>query len=273
MRKRLTCVVIVAGGFAAVPAESRATQIAYEGFDYATPGGLFGKNGGSGFGSNAWAQINTDGEPALAAGSLPYSDGTNSIETSGNKLGQALNTRASRNLDAVEAVANRTIWVSFRANYTGGSTFPTNHAGFSLFSGANATGSEFFLGKPGSATHWGVDTSSATAAQASGTPSASQLDAFLLTKITYGASSATVQMWIDPVLDESSLGAAPINSTQTNFTIASIRVSTGSNASNFQFDEFRMADTFAEVVPEPGAASLGAVAAAGLLASRRRRAS
>lgn len=250
-------------------ADLRGTQIAYEGFNYTTPGGLVGKNGGSGFGANAWASVSGQTDPALAAASLDYTSGANSIATEGNKVAPANTSRATRNFDAAEPVANRTLWVSFRINYTGALPLPTNHAGVSLFSAANGGGSELFLGKPGSATNWGVDTSTQTAVQASGAITAATVDAFLLTRITYGASTATVDMWVNPALVESSLGTAPIQSTETNFDLVSMRVSTGTNASNFQFDEIRIADTFAEVVPEPTAAAM-LVGAAVLLAGRRR---
>jgi hypothetical protein len=232
---------------------------------------LNGNNGGAGFGSNPWSAVAGLTDPALASGSLTYTSGSRSIDTEGNRVAPALNSRSTRNLDAPEVVANRTLWIGFRMNFTGSGAFPTNHAGFSLFSTSNGGGSELFMGKPGSATNWGVDTSTQSAVQAPGSVSAADKNAFLLTRITYGATTANVDMWVNPPLDDSQLGAPQVSSTDAAFNIVSMRVSTGANASGFEFDEFRMADTFNEVVPEPAGLGLaGAIAAAGLL--RRRRA-
>jgi hypothetical protein len=78
-------------------------------------------------------------------------------------------------------------------------------------------------------------------------------------------------MWVNPPLDETLLGAPDATQMQPHFNINSVRLSTGTNSVGYQFDEFRMGDTFADVVPEP-AASGAALVAAGLLALRRRRA-
>ena len=247
-----------------------AVGVASDSFDYPAPGGLVGKSGGTGFGGS-WAAVSGQADPALAAGSLDYSDGSRSLQTSGNKVAPANTSRATRNLDAAEVVAGRVIWIGFRENFTGAGAMPTNHAGFSIFGAADGGTPELFMGKPGSATNWGVDTSDQNAAQATGAVSEADKNAFLLTKLDYTVSPAAVSMWVNPPLDESMLGTPDVTSTQGHFNIVSVRVSTGANSVGYEFDEFRMGDTFADVVPEP-AASGAALAAAGLLALRRRRA-
>jgi hypothetical protein len=261
-------------GAAAVLTAASATQaavIAYEGLDYEVPGALGGKSGGEGFGANAWTVLT--GDPTLGAGSLEYSDGTRDLVTEGNKLDMNVNQRAARNLDAAELVAGRTLWVSLRVAHTTAAAFPTNHAGFSLFSGASGTGNELFIGKPASATNWGVFSSLGNVTStASGT---ADKDAFLLARLTYGATTYDLDLWINPSLaGESSLGSpsAQLNDV-TSFNVTSVRISTGGNSSNYEFDEFRIGDTFADVapVPEPAAAGLVSVVAAAVLGHRGRR--
>jgi hypothetical protein len=256
---------------AAPPLTARGDLIMSDSFEYPT-GGLNGKNGGIGFGGNPWTAVAGQADPTITAGSMTYTDGTRAYDSAGNKLAPANTSRSTRNLDAAEPVANRTIWVAFRATFSGAGGFGTNHAGFSLFSAANGAGSEFFIGKPGSATNWGVDTSSAAAAQASGAVTAADKDALLVTKIVYGASTAAVSFWVNPagITSEPALGPADATSTETNFNIVSIRVSTGADATGFQFDEFRVGDTLADVVPEPGCAA-GVIGVVALTAGRRSR--
>ena len=140
MKRQSVWVTCVAAGVLAGAPSARAEGIASDSFDYPAPGALNGKAGGSGFGSNVWTQVGSQPDPAIGSGSLQYTRGGRSIEASGNKVAPAAGGRSSRNLDAVEPVSGRVVWVGFRMNFTGTGAMPTNHAGISIFSGANATG-------------------------------------------------------------------------------------------------------------------------------------
>ena len=260
-----------AAGVLAGASGAPADGIASDSFDYPAPGGLVGKAGGSGFGSNAWAAVTGQSDPALVPGSLEYSDGGSSVQTAGNRVAPVNTSRATRNLDAVEEVAGRIVWLGFRERFTGAGGMPTNHAGISLFSGPNATGTELFFGKPGSATNWGMDTSTENFAQIAGAVTDADKDAFIIARINYNANPASVSMWVNPPLNESLLGPAEVSGTQQHFNIASVRLSTGANSVGYEFDEFRMGTTFADVIPEPATSGV-ALLAGGLLALRRRRA-
>jgi hypothetical protein len=219
--------------------------IASDGFNYTVPGGLVGKNGGSGFGSNAWATAGVT-DPALASGSLAYSDGTNSIITSGNKVQPVGNSRATRNFANPITTASSTKWLSFRIKRAPG-TFPSNHAGFSLYSGTAGSGTEIFFGKPASGTNWGIFHSGTNqTAIATGTV---QYDAFLVVKMVFTSSTVTIQMWVNPILIEGSLGTPQAQLTNLAHTtsVASLRLSTGTNSTGYEFDEFRMGGSFADV--------------------------
>jgi hypothetical protein len=280
MLKGLCAASILTAGVLATASSAHATLIAYDGFDYT--GNLNGKNSATdvGFGANAWTIVSGQADPVIGTGSLEFTDTNgNELDTEGNKVAPANTSRSTRNFDSTIAAANTTMWISFRINHTGASNtaLPTNHAGFSLFSAANGTGNELFLGKPGSATNWGMDTSSAAAAQRTGAVTVTgDRDALLLYKLVYTGTSAAISMWVNPddLTNESTLGTADATSTETGISnFVSMRVSTGGNATGFQFDEFRIADNFAQVVPVPEPTMLGlGVIGAGMLLHRRRRA-
>src|SRR5687768_11225604 len=148
MKRQWVCVTcLAAAGVLAGARGARAVEVASDSFAYPSPGGLNGNAGGSGFGANVWAQVGAQPDPAIGSGSLQYSNGGRSIEASGNMVTPAAGGRSSRNLDAVEPVTGRVVWAGFRMNFTGTGAMPTNHAGISIFSGPNATGTEFFMGK------------------------------------------------------------------------------------------------------------------------------
>ena len=227
-----------------------ATPVASDSFDYAVPGGLNGQVGGSGFGSNAWTFVSGQASPALAAGSMEYTSGTSSLVTAGNKLQPASTSRSTRNFPSVLSTTNQTYWVSFRIHHTGTGSLPSNHAGFSLFSGANGSGTEIFMGKGGNATNWGMWHSGGSSAQKSGAVSSADRDAFLVYKLEFTSGQVTISMWVNPALGAAPSGTPDASVTESHSTtIASLRFSTGSNASGYQFDEFRMGTTFADVSP------------------------
>jgi hypothetical protein len=227
-----------------------STLIAADGFNYAVPGSLNGQTGGTGFGTNAWAPVSTFASPALASGSMAYSDGSRSLSTGGNKLQPANSSRSSRNFASTITTAGTTKWVAFRLNHTGTGEFPTNHAGFGLWSGLNGTGTEIFLGKPGSSTNYGIFHSGTTVQRTGSVTTTGGRDALLVYRLVFSGSSVTISMWVNPPLSEGSLGTPHATLSKAHTTnIASMLVSTGTNASGFQLDEFRTGASFADVAP------------------------
>jgi endonuclease/exonuclease/phosphatase family metal-dependent hydrolase len=227
------------------------TLIAYDGFNYTVPGNLNGNNGGSGF-ANAWTAINTN--PALASGSMTHTVGAQMLGTTGNKLQPALNSRSSPNFTSTIMTANTTKWVSFRMNHTGTGAFPTNHAGFGLYSATGGTGTEIFLGKPGGSDNYGFFHSGTTWDLSQPVTTTGNRDALLVYKLVFTASNVTISMWVNPpsLASGAAMGSATLSASKAHATnIASMNVSTGANALNFQLDEFRMGNSFADVVPAP----------------------
>jgi len=233
-----------------VPAMSRAASVASEGFNYPTPGGINGKTGGTGFGANAWTFVTGMADPATGSGSMTYTDSSgNALQTVGNKLQPAANSRSTRNFSSAITTASQTYWVSFRINQTDTTALPTNHAGLSLFAGLDGSSTEIFLGKPSTATNYGID-HSGTMVQKAGSVTTADRNALLVYKLVFTATDVTISMWVNPVLNSGALGAAAVTLTKSHTTnIASLRVSTGANSVNYQFDEFRMGTTFDDVAP------------------------
>jgi len=212
-------------------------------------GTLGGQNGGWGFGTNGWVTSSGFSSPVIATGSLSYTDGTRSITTRGNMLQPAVTNQAYRNFPSTITTAGQTIWVSFRANNTGTGTLPTNHAGFQLCDAVNGGATNYiFLGKPGfSATNWGVD-HNGTVVQKAGAVTTADRNAFLLYKLVFTGTQLTVSMWINPPLTEVQLPAPAISQSFAHTTnIASMYFGTGTNAANYQFDEYRMSPVFTDV--------------------------
>jgi hypothetical protein len=224
-----------------------AGPVATESFAYT--GSLNDQNGGSGF-FNAWTAVSGLASPALTSGSMTYTDGTKSLATAGNKLQPTSASRSIRNFATQTATTSATYWVAFRANQTDAGAVPSNHAGFSLFSGADAGGTEIFLGKPGAATNWGIDHSGTMVQRPGGVETTGGRDALLVYKLVFSSGSVTISMWVNPILNESSLGTPHATLTKAHSTsIASLRFSTGTNSVNYQFDEFRFGSTFGSVTP------------------------
>jgi hypothetical protein len=212
-------------------------------------GGLGTTNGGFGFGNNSWVTASGFNSPAIATGSMTYTDGTRSIITKGDKLQPAANSRAYRNFASTITTAGKTLWVSFRANNTGTGTLPTNHAGFQLCDATNGGGTNYiFLGKPGfSATNWGFDHAGSWS-QKSGAVATADRDALLLYKLVFTGTQVTISMWVDPPLTEVQLPAPVLSQTFAHTAnIASVWAGVGGNSTNYQFDEFRMSPVFTDV--------------------------
>jgi hypothetical protein len=194
-----------------------ATQLAYDGFNYAVPGSLNGQSGGSGFGG-AWAAVSGQASPALASGSLTYTSGSNALITEGNKVAPSATARSVRNFSSTIATANTTLWLGYRINQTDTGTLPSNHAGFSLFTGVNATGTEILFGHGTSWTNWGTLISTGGSAVKSGSVTAADRNGFLLYKCVFTASTVTISMWVNPSFTEASLGTAHATLPATAFT-------------------------------------------------------
>jgi hypothetical protein len=225
------------------------TLHAYDGFAYPAPGGLNTQNGGSGF-NGAWTAWAGLANPALASGSLTYSSGS-TLVTAGNKVAPAAASRSTRNFSIPLATANSTLWLSYRINQTGTGALPTNHAGFSLFTGNNGTGTEILFGAGSNWTNWGMLISTGGSATKAGSVTAADRNGLLLYKCVFTASTVTISMWVNPGFVEGSLGAAHATLPASSFTgtLASLRLSTGTNSVNYQFDEFRIGNSFASVMP------------------------
>jgi len=285
-----TSLTLILAGVAAIASTSslNAQLIAYEEFDYTVGNTLGGDNldGGSGWGtagtniSSAWAINSGREDGTVISGSLSYSDGTNSLITSGNAVtGSPTSANAvdvQRNLDS--NVTSGDFW--FSALMRTDNTATVNTLIFSDDQGS---------GDPGLVLTLGSDISIGAAGQAS-SPGATPL-ATASANTTYfvvgnyrkvaGPDNDVFELWVNPDLG----GAAPTNAAGNATAVITAneivdgvnplnnvrwRV-TGDASGNADLDEIRVGSTFGDVapVPEP-AAFAGLFGLVGLLIARRR---
>jgi len=256
----------VAAGVAIVgAAEARAALTVYDSFSYG-PGPVAGQNGGfTGFAGGYTGAGNVT-EPGLTYPGV-YSTG-NKFTTAGSN-GGAFRTL----LDPIDPNNGGTIFVGFLISLA--QVEPADYGGISFFSGGTST-EELFLGRP-SLQNYGYRAPGAIGNDdIGGGPAPSTATTLLVYRLTFTAAGDRIDAYYNPD-PRAPLPATPGNTSDipdSAFPAAftSIRLQSGTQARSFNFDEFRIGTTFADVVPEPSAAGLLAAAAAAGLRRRRRRA-
>ena len=245
-----------------------------EGFVYST--GALGGDGppaGAPAGQTAWTTVN--GNTQVTAGSLTYPG----ITSTGNKAtvaGVSGNNGdiSTDNLSATVGGGSGTEWVGFLVNEASGGSTP---GGFGVLSLSENGGIGTAFGALFNRNVYGIDNDTADVEQASTGIGVSGTTYLFVAELNY--STGMTYLFVDPSLNGTpGTGSANASLAMTSAFKASgfdeIVVAAGFNTATFNLDQIKVGTTFADVVPEPSAESLVAVAFTGLagwLGFRRRR--
>ncbi len=278
--------------------QASAALTVFEGFNYAD-GNLNTLNGGVGF-KNAWGAAV---DPVGATGTGIQAVEAGRLRLAGNAAGGA---QIFRDLTSEYGTNGTTVWVGLKMIRTGtkdpvggapngaltstGASFvrPLNFALFDVTS-TTAQSERLSFGE-GTRTAGDTDTfgllvsGSATNAATVWSTAPVNADNLAVIRIDFGAGDVdTAWLWINPSLASEPLIGTAGATTTGNFTFDRVRPFAGNpnnqtingvvtavqGAEGF-IDNFAVGTTFADVVPEPGAASMSLLALAGLMARRRR---
>ena len=250
--------------------QANAGLIAYEGFDYTGGASLNLQNGGSGF-SSAWTN-DSSAVVNVSAPGFTY-DGLPTVGNSVLVTGTTVTANSYRYLSSTLGTDSTTVWMSLIGQRVNNGS--ARYFNFALFNGGTEG---LAVGEPSNRPEdlWSLRVN-ATGAMSNSTASIYS-QAFLLVRIDFGASNSdTVWMWANPDLSlgEPAVGTAEAYLTGQNLTFNRLRLSAGNYNSGTNpeaigyFDEFRLGDTYLDVIPEPATGLLAAVGLA-FLAVRRR---
>lgn len=243
-----------------------------DGFAYAA--GALGGDGppaGAPAGQTAWTTVN--GSTQVTAGSLTYPGG---IPTTGNK---ATVTGVSGNNGDISTDTFSTVgggsgteWVGFLINEGSGGSTP---GGFGVLSLSENGGIGTAFGALFNRNVYGIDNDTADVEQASTGIGVSGATHLFVAELNY--STGMTYLFVDPS-GTPNIASANASLAMTPAFKASgfdeVVLAAGFNTASFNIDTIKVGSTFADVVPEPSAASLLAVAVTGSAAwggLRRRR--
>ncbi len=243
--------------------ETRASVIAYEGFQYSSAATVPDANadgkpdlstqaGGIGF-STAWSEASGSNDlDYIQVGSL----GFGSLLVSGNSARAVqptdVTSELQRNFTLVSGAAGSELWISYlvRRDVGTAATAPaftltlgsSTGVGDSIVIGDISTRATLVLAHPGDSVNVGD----------SGLSPVTGTTYFLVTRISFFAGLDTAQLFVNP-----SPGAAAPSiaaATQSNYNLVNLdqlRISANSTSRQWSYDEFRVGTTFADVAPVP----------------------
>ena len=294
----------IAIGLLLTASTASANLLAYEGFDYAAgTGNLVGLDGGTGWGG-AWntrpnvvgggSSISNQGD--ILAGSLSYSDGVNSLLTTGGHsymYGTSVGSfEPARALASTAGGADGTsLFVSFLINRVGAAQNPATTSPPNEYPrGANVRwwtdgGERGNIGNNSNATTDTVKLTSKDSALIDSGVQFSNTVNFVVGRIDFDTTNGNMlYLWVNPSLSVEDLGSALSTAyvDGANITHGGIDAispflgndSSGRPPSEILFDELRIGTTYAAVTPVPEPATIAAIL--GLIAGtfvfiRRRR--
>jgi hypothetical protein len=284
MNRRI--VVFVAGlglALATNHASAQSVSSIYEGFNYATGQTLDGNgglNGGTGGGGNAWGEygISANSSYQITSGSL--SDPTSTLVTSGNQVsttspGAGFDGRYFGYLPGQGTSGSNLFYsILIQANNLGtqGQTATAGDGGFGLqlFGGGGQNG--VFVGVSGNNPNWALGEGTITSA--SSIAAVSNVTAFLVVEIEYGASTDTELLYVNPTPGAAQPGTPSASMTYNIGNQNGLGLNTF-NGAMASYDEIRGGTTYASVtpaaVPEPSTFALVGLCALAPLLIRRRK--
>lgn len=254
----LTLLLAITFGLAATMTLKGALLV-YEGFDYPV-GDLSSTSGGVGFGTNIWS-ASTVGD-TVVSGSLTYTDSLgNSLSNSGNRAyltGSGGSSSPARVIAAARGVDGATTWISFLGVRHGADTIRvanlqirTNTSERLAFGKAttNVTTSTWSLYHSGAAANSVFSTN------------AMDVTSFVVVRIDHLAGNDNAWMWVNPLLnaEPSTNNAAVAYLNLADYGFNGFRGFAGNAGSggafcDFEMDELRVGELFADVTPHPTAA-------------------
>jgi len=287
MNLKYLCGLTIAIAALCLSQNSRATLIAYEGFDY-TPGtGIGGQTGGVGF-TNAWSTASGSVLGTNVAGSLLYTDINGlTLQTNGGSLvignpgpstttatatpNRVMNANLSSGTGSTVYGAGGTVWISFlyqRLNFSLGTLPGLRQANMGLFAGGTEVADVGGPNTSASVTNvlsaWGQGSVTHTGSapfQSPNYPIVPGTTYFVLMKVvtdgTIGNDTAYIWYnWTNLVV-EPNISSAQVVENEENlslvntlrFQAGNYNASIGSNAC-FQVDELRIGTTFPDVTPQ-----------------------
>ena len=232
---------------------AQADLLAHEPFDYdAGDDNLLGKDGGVGF-SGGWSRIK--GVAEVRAGSLvPDDPDVQTLKVSGNKcwapsddnymyfrrnFDLAAMPAALKTADGKLGKPGATLWASFLCKPIEKSAPHAEWTGFKFTGGA-----EGWWGRNAQQMTWGMESpkKNTDIALVEGKT------VLLVLRLDFNADNVNGYLWVDPDLsEEPAIAEADASNVQNSFTIDHVRMSTSTEA---EFDEFRMASTWADLTPQ-----------------------
>lgn len=226
-----------------------AALLAYEGFDMvglSEGGSILGRAGQTSFGFSENFR-STYNSPKFVAQSLAL-DGTN-LSTRGGSVTLSTsggNTRVMRNFSQSLGAVDGTYYMSLL--YSSG-----KEVTFDLSDGDYNANRKCTLGREGSTGDIRLVVYNAPAPNYKDIASAGQVHFYVL-KFKLGSSSDTISVYVDPDPLAPEPAVADASFTVSNFLVDRIRSSCFNTSAIGLLDEFRLGETFADVVPIPGAA-------------------
>jgi len=236
---------------------SHAALIAYDGAQYNPTSSISGLNGGTGW-NGGWSGVNN-----VVAGSLLI----NGVVTNGNRFVTDGNNAGSVRVIGTNGFGSllqngrfgkdgTTLWLSFL--FRAVTTSANNQAGIILYDGAVSTANQvLYVGMPTGGATWGLfaTTNSAPpfgASALSQIVGTNQQTLFIVVKMLFGTPNGDrVFLYVNPPLafepTNNIYNAAVLNNMTYQFD--RLLFASGATTTTASFDEFRLGETFADVVP------------------------
>lgn len=233
--------------YAATASYSNAELTAHDGFNYTSAGDLTGQNGGTG-----WLGSYTDIGNSTIVDTVGLTYG-GFLATGGSARtadGGSATTISFRNFDRVYGDDETETWISFLGRRNGGNS--TTFAGVSFYNngGAAAINGEFSISNGTSANTWQIFDVGANNYSNSTVAIGNGVTHLLVARIQWGAGTGgadIISFFVNPDLTTTpSTPNVTRQASMTNFD--KIRIA-GANATNFNFDELRVGDSFTDVAP------------------------